>query len=208
MPYKDPEKKLENAARYRIEQSGKVKKANAEWRAKHSEHLRIYIARWRLIHPDYNRKKGQERYRENGEEIKKKARENYYANQEDAKAYSRNFRKNNSEKTKQAVRTWHKAHPERMQEYHDRRRARKCMAPVNDFTNKQWESIKFLYNYRCIYCGRQMQRLTKDHVIPLSKSGSHTVSNIVPACQSCNSTKHNGPPLAMQYVFAPVTECA
>lgn len=39
------------------------------------------------------------------------------------------------------------------------------------------------------------QRLTKDHSTPLSKGSAHTLTNVVPACQSCNSKKHTGPPL-------------
>ena len=36
-----------------------------------------------------------------------------------------------------------------------------------------------------------MERLTQDHVIPLSKGGQHIKENIVPACPSCNSKKGN-----------------
>ena len=43
---------------------------------------------------------------------------------------------------------------------------------------------------RCHYCGR-MAKLTIDHVIPLSKGGDHSRSNVVPACQRCNSQKGN-----------------
>jgi 5-methylcytosine-specific restriction endonuclease McrA len=30
-----------------------------------------------------------------------------------------------------------------------------------------------------------------DHMIPVSRGGFHTIANIVPACQPCNSTKHD-----------------
>ena len=46
----------------------------------------------------------------------------------------------------------------------------------------------------CAYCDRKFSNTlpaTIDHVIPLSKSGKHTISNLVLACKSCNSRKHN-----------------
>ena len=72
------------------------------------------------------------------------------------------------------------------------RRARKRNAPVCDLTAAQWEEIKAAYGHRCVYCGRKMQRLTQDHITPLSKGGSHTASNVVPACKSCNCRKNAG----------------
>ena len=38
----------------------------------------------------------------------------------------------------------------------------------------------------CAYCGALDYNLTMDHVIPLSKGGINSVSNIVMACGSCN----------------------
>jgi 5-methylcytosine-specific restriction endonuclease McrA len=76
-----------------------------------------------------------------------------------------------------------------------RRRARKAGSPRNDLTMAQWRAIKAHYGHRCVYCGQPSQRVTQDHITPLSKGGAHTVSNVVPACQSCNSRKHVGPPL-------------
>lgn len=58
-------------------------------------------------------------------------------------------------------------------------------------TKAGWEEIKDKYDHRCAYCHRQMQRLEMDHVKPLSKGGTHTAANIVPACKSCNSSKGN-----------------
>ena len=37
----------------------------------------------------------------------------------------------------------------------------------------------------------RQENLTVDHVVPLSKEGKHDIENIVPACKSCNSKKHN-----------------
>jgi len=61
-------------------------------------------------------------------------------------------------------------------------------------TREQWKAIKVAYNNRCAYCGCKHQKLTQDHVIPLSKGGGYTVGNIVPACISCNSRKGTGEP--------------
>lgn len=36
---------------------------------------------------------------------------------------------------------------------------------------------------------------TTAHLVPLAKGGTHTFSNVVPACQSCNSKKGTGAPL-------------
>lgn len=59
---------------------------------------------------------------------------------------------------------------------------------VCDLTAEQWEFIKRWYDHRCAYC-YQKKSLTQDHFIPISKGGSHTADNIVPACRSCNSRK-------------------
>lgn len=46
-----------------------------------------------------------------------------------------------------------------------------------------------LTNGKCMYC--DASATTFDHVIPVSKGGTADISNIVPACVSCNSSKGN-----------------
>ncbi len=72
-----------------------------------------------------------------------------------------------------------------------KRRAIKNGATVADFTIEQWHRTLEYYDYRCAYCGKKSDTLEQDHVIPLSRGGNHTSSNIAPACRLCNGMKYN-----------------
>ena len=56
------------------------------------------------------------------------------------------------------------------------------------YTAEEWIAKCEEFNHRCAYC-YQPAILTADHVMPLVLGGSNYISNIVPACQSCNSRK-------------------
>ena len=43
--------------------------------------------------------------------------------------------------------------------------------------------------YRCQYCGREMNQLTLDHVVPRHRGGEHSWDNLVAACPQCNRRK-------------------
>ncbi len=67
-----------------------------------------------------------------------------------------------------------------------KRRAR--IAAGGTFTLLEWTNLCARYNHRCLCCGRQT-KLTPDHVVPISRGGSNTISNIQPLCGPCNSRK-------------------
>jgi len=61
-------------------------------------------------------------------------------------------------------------------------------------TAQEWNEIKEEFLHCCAYCGVQessARKLTRDHLVPLTKGGLHVKKNIVPACQPCNSAKGN-----------------
>jgi 5-methylcytosine-specific restriction endonuclease McrA len=66
-------------------------------------------------------------------------------------------------------------------------------------------------NYACQYCGRgtselkPRETLTRDHLIPISRGGANTWTNVVTACSSCNTRKANRLPheIGMQPRVAP-----
>ncbi len=45
----------------------------------------------------------------------------------------------------------------------------------------------------CLYCGKHFQegKLSRDHVLPLSRGGSDAWMNVVTACKRCNARKGN-----------------
>ncbi len=46
-------------------------------------------------------------------------------------------------------------------------------------------------DYRCWYCMKKCDRLEREHIVPISRGGQDSPSNVIPACKGCNSSKHN-----------------
>ncbi len=58
------------------------------------------------------------------------------------------------------------------------------------------ENVYLRDDYTCQYCGHKLpgRELTLDHVVPVSKSGPKTWTNVVSACRACNQKKANRTP--------------
>ena len=61
---------------------------------------------------------------------------------------------------------------------------------LSSTTEAQWVRILEAWG-RCAYCGAEGPALQKDCVLPISRGGSYTIDNVVPACRSCNASKCN-----------------
>jgi len=60
----------------------------------------------------------------------------------------------------------------------------------NDLTATEWSALVDAWG-GCAYCGATEVALQKDCVLALSRGGRYTISNVVPACRSCNASKCN-----------------
>ena len=166
--------------------------ANA-WRAAHVEQARANARDWQDEHPAA-KLAHDAKYRESHrEELRAKNQANTLKRREDIPGYR--------EAELARLHRWNEEHPEERRAITERRRARLVEAPINDFTRQDWRALCKASGYRCAYCHEKFafKDLTMDHITPLSKGGSHTLSNIIPACQPCNSRKNNkGVPTPVQ----------
>lgn len=68
---------------------------------------------------------------------------------------------------------------------HDRRSSSK-----GEYSEYDWLCAIQAFDNKCAYCGTA-SKLSMDHIVPISKGGLSEPCNIIPACQSCNSSKQN-----------------
>jgi 5-methylcytosine-specific restriction endonuclease McrA len=108
------------------------------------------------------------------------------ANPDKERESIRRWQAANRDKVLKATRKWHANNPERLRDYNQLRRARKSSASGVPFTSDQLSARLSMFP-GCWMCGADAD--TVDHVIPLALGGWHCLSNLRPACNSCNASK-------------------
>ena len=114
------------------------------------------------------------------------------ANRDGRREYERLWRADNPEKANEKARRWKQANPESNRASSRRRRANEAVV-VSDLTDAQWQAILDFHSSpegtRCAYCFGVCEKVTQDHVVPISEGGGHTAANVIPACKPCNSSQ-------------------
>ncbi len=173
----------------------------------YTEAQRVVIRRdakaWQAANPERSHETKMRWKRNNPDKVKASYAKTADARRESERARLRKYRAENLEKVRASRAVWAKANKEAQLVACERRRARLANADGGGVTRSQWAAIKELYGHRCAYCART-RPLGMDHLDALSRGGLHGVVNIVPACKSCNSSKHNKP-MVMWLLTRPVT---
>jgi 5-methylcytosine-specific restriction endonuclease McrA len=86
----------------------------------------------------------------------------------------------------ESTKRWNKNHKTERTLAMSKRRALKKNNGVFSVSKKEIQKIQ---SQNCFYCGSKGGEV--DHVIPLSKGGTHSIGNLVSACRSCNASKNN-----------------
>ncbi|MFQ3543500.1 HNH endonuclease [Halobacillus rhizosphaerae] len=128
-------------------------------------------AKWQKDNPN-KRKESLHKYN-----VSEKGRQHFYT-------YGKEYRKNGQYKA------WQMKNKDKIKEYRKKRTENK----KHEITDVEWENCLKYFKYKCAYCGISQndsvkiynQSLHKEHVI---HDGENDLSNNVPACKSCNSSK-------------------
>jgi UDP-N-acetylglucosamine 4,6-dehydratase len=141
-------------------------------------------------------------YLKNKDIIKKRHKKYLKENKEKRKILMQNYYQNNKKEMGEKRKIWLNNNPEKIREMSRRRRNLKLNAK-GSHTEQEWQDKKKEYNYRCAYCGihenilqdkykdKKFWQLHEEHIVALTLGGSDYINNIIPACVSCNSSKHN-----------------
>lgn len=116
------------------------------------------------------------RYQKDGDTIRGKKKKKY--------AEDPAFR----ERQRNCVRRWSKRNPKRRAALETQREARKKTTATEPIDR---EKVFQRENGLCYLCGRKVafKRFELEHVVPLSKNGSHTYDNVRVAHKTCNLRK-------------------
>ncbi|WP_162908269.1 HNH endonuclease [Allorhizocola rhizosphaerae] len=113
-------------------------------------------------------------YRKHRESNLARGRAWYAANRNHALAVAREWKRRNPDNTR----------------WHTRLRRARRLQVAGSHSEREWRALRRRFQGRCAYCGIR-PGLHRDHVLPLSRGGSDYASNLLPACQYCNSSKHD-----------------
>ncbi len=117
-------------------------------------------------------------------------------NEEYFKNYKKEWYQEKKDERREHLRNWQQNNPNKLKQYNYSRNQRK----KHKISKKEWLACKKYFIFRCAYCGLHQEEhfriwkgkpkkidLHKEHV---DDNGANDLSNCIPSCQSCNSSKH------------------
>lgn len=152
------------------------------WRDRNPEGGRAATRRWREKNAEYH-----------AAQNKRRAREWRQKNPEKARALGRSWAARNKDKVRRSAAASAKRRWKKLRANWHAYQARIRNAPGAGVTSAQWREILDSTAGLCSYCGARPERLSMDHIDPLTLGGAHDPDNLAPCCGSCNSSKHNTP---------------
>lgn len=144
---------------------------------------------WRAANRERNNESQRNRYHADTEKSRTYKREEARRNREQRKAYAVKRRAENYDRVleiERASRTRNKEKNRPAKNARQQIRNRKVQGATHIIAAKD---LRRLYSQPCAECGT-MQNLSIDHIIPLSRGGSHSVGNMMTLCRSCNASKN------------------
>lgn len=153
-------------------------------RAKHRDYARS--------HKEDQKKRHLAWYNKNKEKKQKQNKEWARNNPKRFKEIVSEWAKNNSSKRNVSTKKWKNSVKGKIAVSEYNRKTKIKRKNIHGYHSaQQWADLKRNHNYMCVCCWKiePLIKLTRDHIVPVSKGGTDDISNIQPLCQSCNSRK-------------------
>jgi len=103
------------------------------------------------------------------------------------KYYGPTYREINRDKLIKYKARWREVNPEKNHNY---RLKRRVLINNNGAYLISEKYMRRIYSSPCTYCG-SVDNITADHIIPVTRGGTHSIGNLTSACKSCNSSKRD-----------------
>ena len=172
-------------------------------------YLKEYYPNYRLNNKEKETERHIKYYEKNKEKIQRYAKEWGIKNRKKIAERSKEWKKNNPEKIRfsniKGHKKYKKKYPERKRlsdhkyrisklgkKSHNNIMKKRYAINKNlnfEFTGKDWERCLKYFENKCAYCGKNLEKVTLDHFIPIMKNGEYSRWNLIPSCKPCNSSK-------------------
>jgi len=200
------ERLLAHKRQYYLDHKGEHLGRMRAWAKSHPERARAIKRAYTERHPDRvkahdeaaktleGRARRRLRYVKAIERQREQKRHDYERHRERRKAAVAAFRLNNPDKVRESNRKTIAKRPEYYRELARVRRHRwraHIRRNGGSWSGFDWQRLKAQYGWACAACGRCEPdiKLTFDHNIPVSRGGWNIISNGIPLCAHCNSSK-------------------
>ena len=189
-------------AKWRKQHPSKSRSYLRAWRKKNPDQVRAMYRRWSALHGKQWRKRNVAKRRRQQRKYYRKERRlmidqqrarrrrHYWKNRDRINERRRALWAENPELFRARERRRYRKHRVSRVLTQRNTQARRAGAK-GEITPKQWLQLLGQHAFRCFYCSTALtaKNRTLDHKIPLSRGGTNTINNVVPACRPCNNRK-------------------
>ena len=191
------EKKRASQKAYRKAHSEKIKAYQKAYEDAHKEEIKARRKAYREANKIRISAGARAYNKANSERLNAQATAWQKANPEKVAKIKKAYRKANPEKVKAYNKAYWKANSDKNRQRSHKHRALKHATQIEPISEKQ---VYLRDGWKCQICHKRVNKKLKwphpmcaslDHIIPLSKGGTHTYANVQLAHFGCNMSKHN-----------------